>query len=52
LNLLSSETEGFSGAEIENLIREAVMSCLREDIQSQQLKIEFLLSSGKTSKKL
>ena len=32
LELLAEETEGFSGAELKNICQEAVMICLREDL--------------------
>lgn len=34
---LSEDTEGYSGADLENLCREAALICLRQDIQNKEV---------------
>lgn len=41
LDKLAEETEGYTGADIESLVREAAMLALREDIETKQVTKEF-----------
>ena len=38
---LIDETEGFVGADIESLVREAAMLCLREDINQKEVRMKY-----------
>jgi transitional endoplasmic reticulum ATPase len=48
LEKLSEDTEGFTGADIESLTREAAMLALREDIESKKVKKEHFLKAMET----
>jgi len=37
VNLLAEQTEGYSGADLENLCREAALICLRQDIRNTEV---------------
>ncbi len=40
LKALAEKTEGFSGADLESLVREAAMNSLREDMKSKEVKMK------------
>jgi transitional endoplasmic reticulum ATPase len=45
LEKIARETEGFSGADLESLCREAAMNALREDINSKEVKMKHFEES-------
>ncbi|KAI1309333.1 hypothetical protein EDD11_004116 [Mortierella claussenii] len=47
---LSSTTEGYSGADLENLCREAALICLRQDIKNTEITISHLEAAKLASK--
>jgi len=48
LKKLAEETEGYTGADIESLTREAGMLALREDINTKKIQKTFRASNGKS----
>ncbi|KAG0375608.1 hypothetical protein BGX24_008872 [Mortierella sp. AD032] len=48
--LLSQATEGYSGADLENLCREAALICLRQDITNTEIALSHLESAKLVSK--
>ena len=47
---LSEMTEGYSGADIENVCRESVYGCLRENSECVEVSVEALMKAVKASK--
>ncbi|KAG0057378.1 hypothetical protein BGZ83_010837 [Gryganskiella cystojenkinii] len=47
---LAKQTEGYSGADLENLCREAALICLRQDIKNTEIKMEHLEAAKLVSK--
>ncbi|KAF9303256.1 hypothetical protein BGZ74_004091 [Mortierella antarctica] len=47
---LSEDTEGYSGADLENLCREAALICLRQDIQNKEITLDHLQAARMVSK--
>ncbi|KAG0359766.1 hypothetical protein BGZ54_009844 [Gamsiella multidivaricata] len=47
---LAANTEGYSGADLEGLCREAALICLREDIKNTEITIEHLQAAKQVSK--
>ncbi|KAF8970039.1 hypothetical protein BGZ46_010574, partial [Entomortierella lignicola] len=47
---LSQSTEGYSGADLENLCREAALICLREDIKNTEISLSHLEAAKSVSK--
>ncbi|GJJ73921.1 hypothetical protein EMPS_06279 [Entomortierella parvispora] len=50
VKLLAEQTEGYSGADLENLCREAALICLRQDIKNTEIKMEHLQAAKQVSK--
>ncbi|KAF9205368.1 hypothetical protein BGZ49_004131 [Haplosporangium sp. Z 27] len=47
---LAQSTEGYSGADLENLCREAALICLREDIKNTEISLSHLEAAKSVSK--
>ncbi len=52
LKNIAKETEGFGGADIENLCREAGMEAIRENIKAKEIKAKHFEEAGKKIKPL
>ena len=50
MRVLSEMTEGYSGADIENVCRESVYGCLREKSECVEVSVEALMKAVKASK--
>lgn len=50
VRVLSEMTEGYSGADIENVCRESVYGCLREKSECVEVSVESLMKAVKASK--
>ncbi|KAG0336544.1 hypothetical protein BG004_008005, partial [Podila humilis] len=50
LSQLARDTEGYSGADLENMCREAALICLRQDIQNKEIHWEHLQAARQVSK--
>ena len=50
VHMLSEATEGYSGADIENVCRESVYACLRANSDSKEVSVDALMKALKESK--